>query len=81
VTEGGEDRIVAGLRVRLDREICVGFGDCIDEAPNALRLDDEGLVVFERPEEATADDMIRAAKVCPVDAILIWDGDGNAVAP
>ena len=81
MSEGDEDRIVAGLRVRLDREICVGFGDCIDEAPNALRLDDDGLVVFDRPDDASADDMVRAAKACPVDAILVWSADGNPVAP
>ena len=69
-----------------DPEYDAAFCAALCEAASAerasiFRLDDEGLVVFERPDEATADDMIRAAKVCPVDAILIWDGDGNAVAP
>ena len=27
-----EDRTVGELRVRIDRTLCVGFGDCITEA-------------------------------------------------
>jgi ferredoxin len=75
------ERLVHGLRIRLDREICVGFGDCVSAAPGALQLDGEGLVVFERPEGATREELVRAAEACPVDAILVWDAEGNAIAP
>jgi ferredoxin len=81
--ESGSDteRVVHGLRIRLDREICVGFGDCVTAAPGALELDADGLVVFEHPEGVTREDLVRAARACPVDAILIWDAEGRPLAP
>lgn len=81
MTGPDEERVVHGLRLRLDRAICVGFGDCIDEAPGAFRLDGEGLVVFEEPERATTEQLLRAARVCPVDAILVWDEEGRELVP
>ena len=41
-----EEMVVSGLRVQIDRSLCVGFGDCVSEAPEAFRLDDEDLAVF-----------------------------------
>ena len=38
------ERLVHGLRVRIDRALCVGFGDCVRESPRAFQLDDENLV-------------------------------------
>jgi len=43
---GGVERCIAGLTVRIDRLLCVGFGDCIDEAPESFALDEQGVVVF-----------------------------------
>ena len=45
-----DERMVGTLRVRIDRTLCVGFGDCITEAPEAFVLDDEGIAVFVNPE-------------------------------
>ena len=42
-----EERQVGGLRIRIDRGLCVGFGDCVEAAPEAFRLDGEGVVVFD----------------------------------
>ena len=45
-----DERIVAGLRVRIDRNLCVGFGDCMKEAPEGFKLDDDGIAVFVDPD-------------------------------
>jgi ferredoxin len=76
-----EERQVGGLRVRIDRTLCVGFGDCIEGAPEAFVLDDEGLAVFKAPEGVERAQLIAACDACPVDAITVWDEAGAQVVP
>lgn len=78
---GDDERTVHGLRVRIDRELCVGFGDCVAEAPAAFTLDGEGIAVFVDPERVDRTVLIRAAGCCPVDAITILDEGGGQLAP
>jgi ferredoxin len=80
VSDDREERIIGSLRIRIDRDLCVGFGDCIDEA-RAFRLDDEGVAVFDTPTEATREALLRACDACPVDAITVWDGAGKQLVP
>ena len=42
-------RMVGGLTVAIDRLLCVGFGDCIEEAPDAFEFDDEGIAILTKP--------------------------------
>jgi ferredoxin len=76
-----DERIVGGLRVRIDRTLCVGFGDCVTEASDAFVLDDTGTAVFVTPERVDREQLMRACDVCPVDAITVWDGDGRQLVP
>ncbi len=76
-----EMRLVHGLRVQIDRSLCVGFGDCITEASEAFQLDDEGVVVFLEPERVNCERLLRACDVCPVDALTVWDADGRQLIP
>jgi ferredoxin len=78
---GPTERSVRGLRVLIDRSLCVGFGDCIDEAPEAFVLDDEGIVVFADPERVERERLLRACDVCPVDALTVWDVEGRQLVP
>ena len=73
---GPEDRrIVHGLEVRIDRDLCVGFEDCLTAAPGAFALDDEGVAVFDHPAEVTRQSLIDACAACPVDAITVLDAE------
>jgi ferredoxin len=76
-----EERQVGGLRVRIDRNLCVGFGDCIEGAPGAFVLDDEGLAVFKAPDAVERARLLAACDACPVDAITVWDESGAQVVP
>ena len=76
-----DERIVAGLRVRIDRTLCVGFGDCIKEAPEGFKLDGDGVSVFVDPEAVERDRLLRACDACPVDAISVWDLGGRQLVP
>ena len=77
------EREVAGLRIVIDRLLCVGFEDCIVIAPEVFRLDDEGIVEF-TPEAGAMldrDRLVEACRSCPVDALTAIDADGNVLAP
>jgi ferredoxin len=76
------ERQVGGLTVRIDRLLCVGFGDCIDDAPEAFELDGDGVVAFrERATATERERLVRACGACPVDALMVLDEDGRQLAP
>jgi ferredoxin len=80
VTDTTEQQ-VGGLTIRIDRLLCVGFGDCIDEAPEAFALDDEGIAEFGKGvSDVDRGRLIRACEACPVDALSVHDADGNPLA-
>lgn len=74
------EREVHGLRAVIDRDLCVGFGDCIEEAPEAFDLDEDGIAVFTGPEHASRARFVEACATCPVDAITVWE-DGVEIVP
>ena len=76
-----EERTVGGLRVVIDRDQCVGFGDCVKQAPEGFKLDDDTVAVFVRPELVEPERLLRACDACPVDAITVWDSDGRQLVP
>ena len=78
---GEQERQVAGLRIRIDRALCVGFADCIEAAPQAFTLDAEGVVVFTSPESVPREALVAACDACPVDALTVWDEAGAQLAP
>jgi ferredoxin len=75
------EQTVGDLRVRIDRELCVGFGDCVTAAPEAFQLDAEGLAVFHDPGRVEREQLLRACDACPVDAITVWDATGEQLVP
>lgn len=76
-----DERKVYGLRVVIDRDQCVGFGDCVKEAPDGFKLDDETVAVFVTPENVERDRLLRACDACPVDAITVFDEEGKQIVP
>jgi ferredoxin len=75
------ERVVHGLRVVIDRDQCVGFGDCVKEAPEGFKLDEDTIAVFMNPEAVERDRLLRACDSCPVDAITVWDESGSQIVP
>ncbi|HEY7233818.1 MAG TPA: ferredoxin [Gemmatimonadaceae bacterium] len=76
-----EERVVGGLRVRIDRTLCVGFGDCVTAAPEAFILDGDDIAIFRAPETIGRACLLRACASCPVDALTVWDEDGAQIVP
>ena len=76
-----EERVIGDLVVRIDRLLCVGFEDCLDVAPTGLALDDLGIVVFTPEADGlTRDQLLAACRICPVDAITVFE-NGAQIAP
>ena len=73
-------RVVHDCRIVIDRDLCVGFGDCIEEAPDAFDLDEDGIAVLTSPEAASRSRVLDACATCPVDAITVYE-DGVAIIP
>jgi ferredoxin len=69
------------MKVKVDRELCIGVGNCVAIAPTVFKLDDENKAVV---LDASSDDestIMEAAESCPENAIIIEDDEGNQLYP
>lgn len=66
---------------RIDRELCIGCGDCEATAPKVFKLDDESIATVIDPQGDTEELIREAAENCPVDAIILTDASGKQVYP
>ena len=64
---------MTSLRVVVDRDRCAGYGNCEDVAPDIFELDEHDVAVVTADEWPTdrADDLARAVRRCPPDAISV----------
>jgi ferredoxin len=81
VSEIVEQR-VGEVTIKIDRHLCVGFGDCVTAAPDAFELDDENIAVIRTTaDQVTLAVLIEACRACPVDALMVFDAQGAQLAP
>ncbi|MFH8476091.1 ferredoxin [Streptomyces sp. NPDC018000] len=61
------------MRISIDRDVCIGAGQCALTAPKVFTQDDDGFSeLLPGHEEDVADPMIKeAARACPVQAITV----------
>jgi len=59
------------LRITVDRELCMGSGNCQFWAPGVFDIDDDGVAVVLDPAAASEDRVVLAADGCPIKAITI----------
>lgn len=65
------------LKIEVDRDLCIGSGDCVDTAPAVFELDDDGKAIVIDPNGASEDDVVEAARNCPVTAIFVSGPEGD----
>jgi ferredoxin len=65
------------IRVEVDRDLCIGSGDCVASQPDVFELDDDGKAVVLDPDAAATDDIVEAASNCPVTAIFVIGEAGD----
>ncbi len=69
-------------KVEVDRELCIGDGACVGEAPNTFEMDDDNIAIVKDENGHTDEEILQAAQVCPVDAIILTDTEtGEKVWP
>lgn len=76
------------LKVKVDRQLCIGAASCVAVAPNTFELDSEGKAVIKKKDGTQTSDFVNyadindnetnilnSAKSCPVNAIIIVEVD------
>jgi ferredoxin len=69
------------MKVKIDRNLCVGIGNCVAIAPSVFKLDSENKAVITNPDSVTEDKLMSAAESCPVSAVIVEDDGGNQIYP
>ena len=69
---GGETPTLAG-RVVVDRDACMGSGNCVHWAPDVFDLDDDGLAVVHGDLAGNEEPVGVAMVNCPTSAITLVD--------
>jgi len=69
------------MNARIDRERCVGVGNCVAYAPTVFELDGENKAVVLDASSVDAVTLLKAAESCPQDAIIIMNDEGNQMYP
>lgn len=73
---------VRTLRVKVDRDLCIGAATCIAIAEKSFNLDqDAKAVILNTVDEDSDQVIIDAAKGCPVAAIIIENEKGERIFP
>jgi len=67
------------VEIRIDREKCMGSGNCSFWAPSTFDLDDEGIATVVDPEGDPDEKIVLAAQGCPTQSISVWR-DGEQLA-
>lgn len=67
---------VMALDVEIDRELCMGSGNCTFAPPGVFELDEDSIARVVDPTRATRDEIDAAARQCPTGAISVGE-DGR----
>jgi ferredoxin len=63
-------------RISIDQQLCSGFGSCAETAPAVFALDNSGTVTLLRPE-SDEENVVEAARSCPMGAIAVFDASSG----
>ncbi len=66
------------LAIEINRDVCMGSGNCSFWAPGVFDLDDDGVAIVTDPAGESEDKIILAAQGCPTQAISV-SRDGEKV--
>ena len=81
------------MHIEYDRDTCIGMFQCVAEWDGFERDEDAGKAVLVDGDEESEDTFVReipedeefdakfSARVCPVDAIKVFDDDGEQLIP
>ena len=69
------------FRVEIDPRRCAGTSNCVEEAPEAFEVSEDGLARL-KATTASSEALLRGAEACPGGAISLFDlATGRRVFP
>ncbi len=69
------------MKIIILRERCTGLANCVGVAPEVFDLDKEGRAVVVDPLNADDHILLRAARGCTQQAVVLQDDQGHQVYP
>lgn len=69
------------MKVRVDKELCIGIGNCVAVAPTVFELNEENKANVLNSNSVDDNALLEAAESCPQNAIIVDDDAGNQVHP
>jgi len=77
-----QQRQIEDLTIKIDRDTCIGSGNCTKVAPEVFELDEEQVVTFvEETGRIDRERLLESVRVCPVYALLAQNQQGENEAP
>ena len=69
------------MKVKVDRDLCIGAANCVGIAPTVFQLDDEQRATVLDPSTVPEETLWEAAETCPTNAIILEDDEGKHLYP
>ncbi len=69
------------MKVKVDRDLCIGVSNCVAFAPTVFQLDKENIAIVLDPSSVDDDALLEAAESCPENAIIVEDDEGHQLYP
>ncbi|MDM7999551.1 MAG: ferredoxin [Dehalococcoidia bacterium] len=69
------------MKVRVNRGLCIGVGNCVALAPRVFRLDLQNKAVANDDSMVEEQVLWDAAQSCPENAIILEDDQGRQLYP
>lgn len=69
------------MNVKVDRQLCIGVGNCVAIAPRVFRLDQQNKAVAAAASSVDEQTLWDAAESCPEKAIILEDNQGRQLYP
>ncbi|MFI5237710.1 MAG: ferredoxin [Ignavibacteriales bacterium] len=76
------ERKISDFTVKIERTMCIGSKNCVNAAPGLFQLDEESTCSFkEDTSNITGEVIVEGCSVCPVNALHVYDNEGNQIVP
>ena len=76
------ERDISDHTLRIDRTLCIGSGNCTNLASDVFVIRQDNIVDFQdETPDIDAGRLEEAASVCPVDALILEDANGDQIVP
>ncbi|MCA9373655.1 MAG: ferredoxin [Candidatus Gracilibacteria bacterium] len=70
------------MKIKIDRNLCIGAAPCVAIAPEVFELDEEGKAIVLDPKGADDETIKLGAEACPTLAVILFDEEsGDQIFP